>query len=127
MAYNKFLLENADGSQQVLLDLTGDTVAENTLIEGVTAHDKFGNSITGTAVIPTKTSQLENDSGFITLEDVADVATKVEVDDVTIKINDEGKIYVNTATDVASNSALPITAAAVYAELGNVENLLQNI
>lgn len=122
MAYNKFLLENADGSQQVLLDLTGDTVAENTLVEGVTAHDKFGNSITGTAVIPTKTSQLENDSGFITLEDV-----DVEVDDETIKVNKDGKIYVNTAIDVASNSALPITAAAVYAELGNVENLLQNI
>lgn len=123
MAYNKFLLENADGSQQVLLDLTGDTVAENTLVEGVTAHDKFGNSITGTAVIPTKTSQLENDSGFITSSDVA----KVEVDNYTIIYDEDGKLKVNTATDVASNSALPITAAAVYAELGNVENLLQNI
>lgn len=122
MAYNKFLLENADGSQQVLLDLTGDTVAENTLVEGVTAHDKFGNSITGTAVIPTKTSQLENDSGFITLEDV-----DVEVDDETIKVNEYGEIYVNTAKKVEQDNTLPITAAAVYTEIGNIDVLLQSI
>lgn len=122
MAYNKFLLENADGSQQVLLDLTGDTVVENTLVKGVTAHDKFGNSITGTAVIPTKTSQLENDSGFITLEDV-----DVEVDDETIKVNKDGKIYVNTVAEVKQDNDLPITSAAVYEVVGNINELLSLI
>lgn len=123
MAYNKFLLENADGSQQVLLDLTGDTVAENTLIEGVTAHDKFGNSITGTAVIPTKTSQLENDSGFITSSDVA----KVEVDNHTIIYDESGKLKVNTATEVEQGNTLPITSAAVYEIVGNINELLSLI
>lgn len=122
MAYNKFLLENADGSQQVLLDLTGDTVAENTLVEGVTAHDKFGNSITGTAVIPTKTSQLENDSGFITLEDV-----DVEVDNYTIIYDESGKLKVNTVAEVEQDNDLPITSAAVYEVVGNINELLSLI
>lgn len=33
---------------EVLIDLTADTVTENTLLEGATAHDKAGNQITGT-------------------------------------------------------------------------------
>lgn len=33
---------------EVLIDLTGDTVTAETLAEGVTAHDKAGNAITGT-------------------------------------------------------------------------------
>lgn len=33
---------------EVLIDLTGDTVTADTLAEGVTAHDKAGNAITGT-------------------------------------------------------------------------------
>ena len=48
------------------LDLSEDTVEEDNLIEGFTAHDRNGASITGTVVIPTKTSDLINDSGFIT-------------------------------------------------------------
>lgn len=31
----------------VLVDLTGDTVAPDKLLSGVTAHDKSGNQITG--------------------------------------------------------------------------------
>lgn len=37
----------ADGT--VLIDLTSDTVTSETLMEGVTAHDKAGNLIVGTA------------------------------------------------------------------------------
>lgn len=48
------------------LDLSEDTVEEDNLIEGFTAHDRNGEAITGTVVIPTKTSDLTNDSGFIT-------------------------------------------------------------
>lgn len=34
---------------EVLIDLTGDTVTADTLAAGATAHDKAGNAITGTA------------------------------------------------------------------------------
>ena len=34
-----------------LIDLTGDTVNEDTLAKGITAHDKAGNAITGTMEI----------------------------------------------------------------------------
>lgn len=72
MAVNKVIYNN-----ETLIDLTSDTVSEETLLAGTTAHNKQGEPITGTAVIPTKTSQLENDSNF---------ATKDEI--VTIKIID---------------------------------------
>ena len=35
---------------KVLLDLTNDTVSSDTLIEGITAHDKSGQIITGNLV-----------------------------------------------------------------------------
>lgn len=44
MAYNKFIKN--DGA--VLLDLTSDTVTAEILPVGVTAHDKYGESIVGT-------------------------------------------------------------------------------
>lgn len=47
MAINKIVLNTEDG-EQVLVDLTGDTVTAETLAEGVTAHDKSGAKITGT-------------------------------------------------------------------------------
>lgn len=37
---------------KVLLDLTNDTVSSDTLIEGITAHDKSGQIITG-KLVPT--------------------------------------------------------------------------
>ena len=48
MAVNK-VVYNA----KVLLDLTSDSVTPDKLAEGVTAHDKSGNKITGTMPIPT--------------------------------------------------------------------------
>ena len=36
---------------EVLIDLTGDTVTADTLAEGVTAHDAAGNAITGTMAV----------------------------------------------------------------------------
>ena len=45
MAINKVIYGTT-----VLVDLTTDTVSANNLLTGVTAHDKAGNSITGTVV-----------------------------------------------------------------------------
>lgn len=44
MGYNKFIIK---GSDTPLLDLTGDTVSEDTLLKGIIAHNKFGDEITG--------------------------------------------------------------------------------
>lgn len=46
MAVSKVVYGN-----QTLIDLTGDTVTADTLIQGVTAHSKSGVQLTGTAVI----------------------------------------------------------------------------
>lgn len=48
-----------------------------------------------------------------------------ELDD-TLKIDSEGKLGVNMATEVADKT-LPITAAAVNTTVGNIEVLLQTI
>lgn len=46
---NKVELVNPDGSTDVLVDLTADTVTEDELTEGTTAHDATGRAITGRA------------------------------------------------------------------------------
>ena len=48
---NKFVVGN-----EVKFDLTGDTVAPNTLLTGTTAHDKTGAQITGTCSYDSDTS-----------------------------------------------------------------------
>ena len=61
MAVNK-VVYNA----KVLLDLTSDTVTADKLAEGVTAHDKSGNKITGTMPIQTpETWVFEMEDGSI--------------------------------------------------------------
>jgi hypothetical protein len=60
MAVNK-VVYNA----KVLLDLTLDTVTPETLAKGVTAHDKSGTKITGTAKVGTAETwvfEMENGS-----------------------------------------------------------------
>lgn len=48
MAISKVEIKNSDGTKNVLVDLTGDTVSANTLTEGITAHGADGEEITGT-------------------------------------------------------------------------------
>lgn len=48
MAANKIIYNSADGAK-VLMDLSSDTVTEDTLAEGVTAHDASGVQIIGAA------------------------------------------------------------------------------
>lgn len=54
----------------VLIDLTQDSVSEDNLLSGNTAHDKSGDPVEGKVSVPSKTSQLENDSGYLTRDDV---------------------------------------------------------
>ncbi len=57
MAYNK--VQMADGT--VFIDLTSDTVTAATLQTGVTAHDKSGAVITGTAAQAESTALVKED------------------------------------------------------------------
>ena len=50
MAYNKVIY-----ADQTLIDLTGDTVTEDTLVEGKVAHNAKGEQIIGTMKAPTVT------------------------------------------------------------------------
>lgn len=50
MAYNKVIY-----ADQTLIDLTGDTVTEDTLVEGKVAHNAKGEQIVGTMKAPTVT------------------------------------------------------------------------
>jgi hypothetical protein len=51
MGYNKLVYGGT-----VKFDLTGDTVAAESLLEGVTAHDKAGDEVTGTCTYDSDTS-----------------------------------------------------------------------
>ena len=55
MAYNKVLFPN----KSIAIDLTQDTVTEDTLSIGVTAHNKYGEQIVGTATFGIDESQLQ--------------------------------------------------------------------
>lgn len=46
--------------------------------------------------------------------------------DSTLKVVD-GKLCVNTTTDVTENNTLPVTAGAVYQQVGNINTLLETI
>lgn len=61
MAYSKVILNGT-----TIMDVTQDTVAANNLLNGETATMNNGVRTTGAVVVPTKTSDLTNDSGFIT-------------------------------------------------------------
>lgn len=50
---------------ETMLSLVDDTVSADNLLEGATAHDATGELVTGVAKVPTKTSELTNDSGFV--------------------------------------------------------------
>ncbi len=54
-----------NGIKETLVDLTGDTVTADTLLQGVTATDAKGEKVVGTAVIPTKLSELTDDVGYV--------------------------------------------------------------
>lgn len=60
MAVNEVIING-----ETVLSLAGDTVSANNLLEGATAHNAKGEPVTGAAKIPTKTSELINDSGFV--------------------------------------------------------------
>lgn len=64
---------------ETVVDLTEDTVTPETLAEGATAHDRHGEEIVGRLKMGsnvTKVSELENDAGYITQEDIPHIPSK---------------------------------------------------
>ena len=59
MANNPYVNKVIYGNQTIL-DLTADTITPSALQSGVTAHDKSGASITGTASLKQKTEVIGN-------------------------------------------------------------------
>ena len=45
----------------------------------------------------------------------------------TLKLTSDGKLSVNTTTDVSKDNTLPVTAAAVHVQIGNINTLLETI
>lgn len=64
-------VSRVDYAGETLVDLTGDTVNEQSLLSGYTAHGADGEPVEGNAIIPTKVSQLENDAGYAKTESPA--------------------------------------------------------
>ena len=58
MGISKVEINNSDGTKNVLVDLTGDTVTTNMLAEGITAHGANGDLVTGNL----KENNLNSDS-----------------------------------------------------------------
>lgn len=48
MGVNKVIMNNSDGTQNTIVDLTEDTVSADKLVEGATAHGANGDIVTGT-------------------------------------------------------------------------------
>lgn len=67
MGISKVEINNADGTKNVLVDLTGDTVTADKMLENETAHGADGESITGTIVKRTQILSVNhvNDKGVI--------------------------------------------------------------
>lgn len=65
-------------NDSTLIDLTEDTITPESLLSGYTAHDRSGAFINGTAAIPTKVSDLENDVGYLVETDIVNNLTSSE-------------------------------------------------
>lgn len=51
-------VNKVDLNGETLVDLTGDTVAENNLLQGVTAHNAAGEQVEGAVTVPSLTNNL---------------------------------------------------------------------
>lgn len=103
MAVNKIVL-NTDDGEQVLVDLTGDSVSEGTLFEGETAHAANGEKIVGTFTLESEMSEQD---------------TLIE----QIKTALEGKASV----DITDNGVVEVTPNSYNAELQQNNTELQSI
>lgn len=116
MAVNKVEING-----EVKLDLTQDTVTENTLLKGVTAHDAAGNLVEGKVVttpVPKTSNLLKGDGagGVSAAVPGTDYLTKAPVTSVNGATGEVKSTFYVTVTRGDSNSATADkTAEEVYA------------
>lgn len=117
MAVNEVILNG-----ETLVSLVNDTVTADKLLDGVTAHNAEGEPIEGNAVIPTRTSQLTNDSGFVavaakTTDEWADETEIPAKGTICVEVTAEGETKLKIGDGVSAFSGLK------YVDCGNADTL----
>lgn len=114
MAVNKIVL-NTDDGEQVLVDLTGDSVSEGTLFEGETAHAANGKKIVGTFTLESEMSEQDAliEQIKTALEGKAAGSAPLTTQEKSVDITENGVVEVTpdegyTLSKVTANVNVPI-------------------
>lgn len=99
--------KQADRAEQIANDMSGG------VISGAVRYDEDQN------LTEEEKAQARKNIG-------ADVGVNFTTDE-TLSLSEDGVLSVNTANDVEQDNTLPVTSAAVFAEVGNINALLGTI
>ena len=90
------------------------------------ANDMSGGVVTGAVRYDAEQNLTEEEKARARKNIGADTGVNFTTDE-TLSLSDDGILSVNTADDVEQDNTLPVTSAAVYVEVGNINALLGTI
>ena len=90
------------------------------------ANDMSGGVISGAVRYDEEQNLTEEEKAQARKNIGADVGVNFTTDE-TLNLSEDGVLSVNTANDVEQDNTLPVTSAAVFAEVGNINALLGTI
>ena len=90
------------------------------------ANDMSGGAISGAVRYDEEQSLTDEEKAQARKNIGADVGVNFTTDE-TLNLSEDGVLSVNTANDVEQDNTLPVTSAAVFAEVGNINALLGTI